>query len=319
MTAWRLAIAALLLGACSTGVPGATGAASPHRGPLAGAANQRERAMAPYARLLSSPARQAAVPGRMVAVPDARFAAMLEAGRRAASKVNVQFGEILGISAPGGGEILRVHSAYNMAKGIEASALDEVSGLLRPDAKAVRSISVQTLVIGSTGYLRPTTVGAKWTKERLRSTAASASALPSQLVALAGPSAVSLVRSTRAGTSFRIRLRVTDLALLRSLAPMLAPRALAALSATDLRLLSGVVLSLPDVVVTLDHQDRVTQLEAGGKLTETRADARARHSAYPRGGVEGVVLLTLVYRYGGALAIAAPPARQVLDNTTPRR
>jgi hypothetical protein len=231
----------------------------------------------------------------------------------------VQYGEILGISSPGGGEMLRIHTAYNSAKGIEASAIDEISGLLRADAKAVRSISVQTLVIGKTGYIRPTTTGAKWTKEDLQPTAGSAAALPSELLSLAGPNAVSRTGTTKTGISYRIRLRASDLAVLRAFGSQIPADALDSLSKADTRLLSGVVLSAPDLVITLDHEDRLTQLKLGGTLTETRADAKARHSVYPRGGVEGVVLLNLVYAYGGALRVTAPPASQILNARKPLR
>jgi hypothetical protein len=254
-----------------------------------------------------------ATPHEASAVSNASFTAMLETGRLAAAKGTVEFGEILGISSPGGGEMLRVHTVYNAAKGIQASAIDEISGLLRSDAKAIRSISVQTLVIGKTGYVRPTTAGAKWTKEDLQPTASSTSALPSELLKLAGPHAVARSGATGTSTSYRIDLRASDLAVLRAFASQLPSRTLASLSKVDVRLLSGVVLSAPDLVITLDREDRLTQLKLGGTLTETRADAKARHTRYPRGGVEGVVLLNLVYAYGGALRVTAPPASQILN------
>jgi hypothetical protein len=103
-------------------------------------------------RVVAGPARASAGQAGKT-VPGARFAALLTAGLRAAAKGNVNFGEILGIAAPGGGEVLRIRSAWNAAKGIEASAIDEESGLLRTDAKAVRSISVQTLAFGRTAYI----------------------------------------------------------------------------------------------------------------------------------------------------------------------
>lgn len=267
----------------------------------------------------SSEAIASAMPYKADAVSDASFTAMLTAGRRVAAQGTVEFGEILGISSPGGGEMLRIHTVYNTAKGIQASAIDEISGLLRADAKAVRSISVQTIVIGNTGYIRSAIAGAKWTKEELQPTAPSMAALPRELLALAGPHAVTRSGATRTSTSYRIRLRASDLAVLRAFGSQIPAGSLDSLSKADTRLLSGVVLSAPDVVITLDHEDRLTQLKLGGTLTETRADAKARHSVYPRGGVEGVVLLNLVYAYGGALRVTAPPTNQILNARKPLR
>lgn len=256
---------------------------------------------------------------KAVAISNGQFQTMLIAGQRDSSRGNVQFGEILGISSPGGGVILRIHSAFNIARGIESSAIDEVSGLLRADAKAVESISVQSVVIGDVGYIRPTTKGAKWTKEILTPSAAKSPVLVSNLLALTGARTVSRIATSRSTATYRITLRASDLGFLRSFASQVPAKALASLTAHETALLAGVVLSFPKFEITLDNRNRLIQLKLGGILTETRADAAARHSRYPKGGIEGVVLLDLKYAYGGVLKVSPPPLSQVLNNAKPLR
>ena len=242
----------------------------------------------------------------------------LQAGRRAEANENVQMGEILGIAAPGGGELMRIHSVYNNAKGIESSAVDVQTGLLRPDAPSVTGINVQTVVLGHTGYIRPATANAKWTKETLVPTTKAAAALPAELLALAG-GGVTRLSTGASGSSYRLNFHASDLTILHAFSSQIPAKALNTLSAKDKALLSGLTFSFTDLVISVDRQGRLTQMKGGGILTETRADAKARGSFYPAGGVEGVVILNLFYSYGGHLTIHAPAASQVSNPRKPIR
>lgn len=249
--------------------------------------------------------------GAGTAVSRGQFSALLASGRKAAEQGNAEFAEILGIAAPGGGEMLKIHTRFNAAKGIEASGIEEDSGFLRSDAKAVRGISVQSLVIGTTAYIRPAQGNAKWTKEIVKPTRLTAASLPKELLALAAADGVTRIAKDASGSSYRIDLHASDLAVLRAFGAQLPAHALQALSKSQVSLLSAMTFSLPDLVVKLDRQNRVTLLEGGGTLTETRAAAKAQRSFYPTNGVVGVVLLQVVYRYGGALRITAPSAAEI--------
>jgi hypothetical protein len=244
--------------------------------------------------------------------------AQLLAGRRAEANENVQMGEILGIAAPGGGELMRIHSVYNNAKKIEATAMDVQTGLLRADAPSVTGINVQTVVFGNTGYIRPATASAKWTKETLQPTTKAAAALPAELLALAGTKGVTRL-SAASGSSYRLNFHASDLTILRAFSSQVPAKALDTLSAKDKSLLSGLTFSFTDLVISVDAKGRLVQMKGGGILTETRADAKARGSFYPDGGVEGVVILNLFYSYGGNLTIHAPAANQVINPKKPIR
>lgn len=228
-------------------------------------------------------------------------------------------GEILSIAGPGSGQILRIQTRYNLAKRIQASGIVEEAGLLRSDAQAVNTISVQDLVFGDTGYIRSTAAGSLWTKESLPPTAATAAGLPGQLLSLARPHGISRIAVTKTGSSYRIDLHASDLLLLRAFSNQFPSGGLHGVTAQNRKLLSGAVFSMPDLVITLDRQNRVTQLKGAGTLTETRAVAAANGEPYPRRGIAAVVIMNLVFRYGGALRIVAPPAAQVINPNSPLR
>jgi hypothetical protein len=295
----------------ATGLVGAAGAGA---GPVASTTVARTHAAPRPARKAARKATSPA-PAR---ITRARFAALLAAGQRAGAKGNVNFGEILGIAAPGAGETLRINSAWNNAKHIGGSAIDFSSGLLS-NVEAVQSISVQTVNVGDVSYIRPAVVTAKWTQELLKPTSTSTAGLASHLLSLAKPTAVSRTSDGRAGSTYSVKLQMSELRLLTAFSSQLPAHALRSLKASSKRLLSGLTISIPKLVVKFDRRGRLTVLEAGGIVTETRADARAQHRPYPHRGVAGVVLLHLAYRYGGSLRVSAPPASQILNRLSPLR
>jgi hypothetical protein len=243
---------------------------------------------------------------------------LLAAGQRAGARGNVNFGEILGIAAPGAGETLRINSAWNNAKHIGGSAIDFSSGLLS-NVEAVQSISVQTVNVGDVSYVRPAVATAKWTKELLKPTSTSTAGFASHLLSLAKPTAVSRTSDGRAGSTYTVKLQMSELRLLTAFSSQLPAHALRSLKASSKRLLSGLTISIPKLVVKFDRRGHLTVLEAGGIVTETRADAKAQHRPYPHRGVAGVVLLHLAYRYGGSLRVSTPPASQILNRSSPLR
>jgi hypothetical protein len=307
----------LVLAIGAAGALAATGAvAVPGAGPLASAATARRHTPA-HAAHAAHAARKAARPAPQK-ISRARFAALLAAGQRAGAKGNVNFGEILGIAAPGAGETLRINSAWNNAKHIGGSAIDFSSGLLS-NVEAVQSISVQTVNVGDVSYIRPAVATAKWTKELLKPTSTSTAGLASHLLSLARPTAVSRTSDGRAGSTYTVKLQMSELRLLTAFSSQLPAHALRSLKASSKRLLSGLRISIPKLVVKFDRRGRLTVLEAGGIVTETRGDAKAQRRPYPHRGVAGVLLLHLAYRYGGSLRVSAPPASQILNRLSPLR
>lgn len=312
LAGWQTACVVLVFVMVAAGALAATGVIgmAPTR-PVTAAAAARTRAGTRSTRKAAQPS--------PTKISRARFAALLAAGQRASAKGDVNFGEILGIAAPGAGEMLRIDSAWNNSKQIGASGIDFISGLLRSDAKAVRSISVQTLNLGDVSYIRPAVATAKWTKELLTPTSISTARFASHLLSLAKPNAVARISHGHAGSTYSIKLHVSELQMLTAFSSQLPAGALHSLDASSKRLLSGLTISIPKLVVKFDRRGRVTVLEAAGTVTETRADAKAQDRPYPHGGVAGVLLLHLVYRYGGALRISAPPAGEILNGSSPLR
>jgi hypothetical protein len=86
---------------------------------------------------------------------------------------------------------------------------------------------------------------------------------------------------------------------------------------------SSLAADVTDPAVLLDHAwelepwllwtERTAALDRLAEVLD-RTDA-----PHPKGGVEGVILLHLLYRYGGRLRITAPPAGQVLNAGKPLR
>lgn len=221
----------------------------------------------------------------------------------------VQMGEILGIGAPGSGEMIRIHSAWNTAKHVQADAVTILIGRLSADLPSDQVVSTVDVTKGSSTWIKSTRTGAKWTHEHLPAAKKPATSLLSHLLKAANHTSVKRLSSSHGVTKWRIRYTASDLRALNTIKGQLGK--VPALSARARSLLSGEKLSVGDLQVALDSSGRVTALSLGGVMTETRADAKARRQPYPKHGIKAVVVLRLAYTYGGRLAIKPPPARDV--------
>jgi hypothetical protein len=238
---------------------------------------------------------------------------MLAQGQKSSSRETVQMGEILGIAAPGSGETIRIHSAWNAAKHVQADAVTILIGRLGANLPSEQVVSTIDVTKGKSTWIKPTTAGAKWTYERLASVKAPPSGLLGDLLKAASRTSVKRL-AIKSGSEWRISYTASDLQTLNALKGELGK--IPALTKRQHSLLSGEELHVADLQVTLDAKGRITDLKLGGTLTETRADATSRHQPYPKNGIKGVVLLHLAYTYGGSLAITPPPASDV---SNPRR
>lgn len=249
---------------------------------------------------------------------EAQLAALLSAGEKRARGVTVQMGEVLGVSAPGSGEIIRMHSAWNTSQHVAADAVTVLIGRLGANLPADQVVSTISVTKGASTWIKPTVAGAKWTYERLPESESPGARFGSTLLRLIGRATVKRLSSSRhSGSSWRISYSSSDLQALGTLQGQLAraPK----LTAHGRSLLAGERLKVGDLELKLDRADRVIGMRLGGELIESRADATARHLPYPEGGADGVVLLNLAYTYGGRLKITPPPSRDVLNPTRPLR
>lgn len=221
----------------------------------------------------------------------------------------VQMGEILGIGAPGSGEMIRIHSVWNTAKHVQADAVTILIGRLSADLPSEQVVSTVDVTRGNSTWIKSTRAGAKWTFEHLPAAKKPATSLLSDLLKAASHTSIKRISSTHGITKWHIGYTASDLQTLDALKDQLGK--VPALSKHSRSLLSGEKLRVSDLQVTLDSSGRVTALSLGGVMTETRADATARHQPYPKNGIKAVVILRLAYTYGGSLAIKPPPASDV--------
>lgn len=235
--------------------------------------------------------------------------ALLSRGTKSSSRETVQMGEILGIGAPGSGEIIRVHSAWNTAKHVQADAVTMLIGRLGADLPSDQVVSTVDVTKGNSTWIKSTRAGAKWTFEHLPPAKKPATSLLSDLLKTAGHTSVKRISSSHGKSTWKISYTATDLQALDAINGQLGK--VPALSAHSRSLLSGEKLDVSDLQVTFDSSGRVTDLRLGGVMTETRADATARHQPYPKNAIKAVVMLRLDYTYGGSLAITPPPASDV--------
>jgi hypothetical protein len=245
----------------------------------------------------------------------AQLEGLLAKGRAATGHETVQMGEILGIAAPGSGEMVRIHSVWNDAKHVQADAVTILVGRLGADLPSEQVVSTVDVTKGRDTWIKSTRAGVKWTYERAPTPTASSTALLGDLLAVAGGRRVTRVSSTRKGSTWRITYTASDLQVLDALRSQLP--ASAKLSAKQRSLLAGERFTVSDLKISLDSRGRMTDVRLGGIVTETRADSAARGQPYPQKGIKSVVLLHLVYTYGGSLAVTPPPTRDVINPKKP--
>ncbi|MGH2873897.1 MAG: hypothetical protein ACRDL5_15730 [Solirubrobacteraceae bacterium] len=236
-------------------------------------------------------------------------------GQKVSAGQTVQMGEILGIGAPGSGEMIRMHSVWNAPKHVQADATTILIGRLSADLPSDQVVSTVDVIRGRYSWIKPTTAGAKWTYERLPAAGKPPAALLPDLLKSARGVHVKRVSSGAHGSKWRLSYTASDLQALAAVRSAFSK--VPTLSRRERSRLSGERLRVGDLQITLDARGRVTDLRLGGVMTETRADASARHQPYPKRGVKSVVLLHVAYAYGGRLAITPPPARDVSNPRKP--
>lgn len=243
------------------------------------------------------------------------FESALTRGAVLASADNTDLRETIVLTSVGAGEILKVHSAYNLARGIEATAATLDVGLLRFDTPAVRAIDSSSIVVVPYLYFRPASSTGKWTAVRLTPNNAPVVAPGWQLLRLIGSAPIAVARSSRAGTTYRITFTSNDLGLLTSLGAA-GTQAANRLTAAQKSLLSGAHVVVPKMLVTLDRSERIVAIQVAAQLVESAAAAAAQHLPPAAHGAAGILLVTMNYTYGGTLRITAPAATQVKFITT---
>ncbi len=231
-------------------------------------------------------------------------------GALAAASDNTDMRETIVLTAVGAGEILKVHSAYNMAKGIEATTTTVDVGLLRFDTPAVRSIDSSSIVVAPYLYFRPASSTGKWSGVRLAPNTVPVIPPGQQLLHLIGSAPIVVSGSSRADTIYSVTFTANDLGLLTSLGAA-GTKAATRLTANQKSLLSGVHVVVPKMLVTLDHSDRIVSIQVAARLVESAAAAAAQHLPPAAHGAAGILLITMSYVYGGTLQISAPAASQV--------
>lgn len=142
------------------------------------------------------------------------FELALARGAAVASGDNTDLRETVVLTSVGAGEILKVHSAYNMAKGIEATTTTVDVGLLRFDTPAVRSIDSSSIVVAPYLYFRPASSTGKWSGVRLAPNTSPVVPPGQQLLRLIGSAPIVVTGSSRAGTTYSVTFTTNDLGLL---------------------------------------------------------------------------------------------------------
>ena len=217
--------------------------------------------------------------------------------------------ESVELSSTGAGEILKVHSAYNQAEGIEGTSMVMDAGLLGANTPATQALASQSIVTGAMDYTRPLGTGL-WTATKLPSSNLSMQPAGQQLLNLIGTNPITIVSATKAGTTYHASFSTDELALLESVGSQ-GTLIVQNMSASQRTLLQGIGVSVLSLDITLDQLGRVTSVGLDAIMSETASDAHARGVPATPSGAFGTMQMNVSYIYGGTLQITKPAADQI--------
>jgi hypothetical protein len=242
-------------------------------------------------------------------VNHALFQLVLTLGGLTAYRSNTDMGETVELSSSGAGEILKLHSAYNQAEGIEGTAMQVDTGLLGANTPATHALASQSIVTGGVDYTRPYGTGL-WTPTKLPASNLGFQAAGAQLLNLIGTNPITVTSATKTATTYHASFSTNELGLLDSLGSQ-GTQLLQTLSTSQRALLQGVSVSVPSLDITLDQLARVSSISLDAITSETPADAQAHGTPATPSGAFGTLQMTVSYIYGGTLQITRPTASQI--------
>lgn len=243
-------------------------------------------------------------------VSSSLFRQALTRGAVAAVAENTDLRQMVAVTGVGVGAILKVHSAYNLARGIEATATTVDAGLLRFDTPASRGITTESIVVGPIAYTKSTTSAGRWLAQRLPASTQPKQPPGAQLLRLIGSAPITETGTSKAGTTYSTSFTTTDIGLLESLGPAGTEAALR-LTPPQAALLAGVSVSVRQLLITLDHLDRVVSVQMAATLVDNPAAAAAQGLPRASHGALGTMYVSMSLVYGGTLQISPPPPGQV--------
>jgi hypothetical protein len=251
------------------------------------------------------------------AVNHTLFQFVLSLGGLTAYGSNTDMSETVELSSAGAGEILKVHSAYNQAKGIEGTAMEEDTGLLGANTPAAHALESQSIVTGGVDYTRPYGTGS-WTATKLPASSLGLQAAGEQLLNLIGTNPITVTSATKTATTYHASFTTNELGLLESMGSQ-GTQLVQGMSASQKALLQGVSVSVLSLDITLDQLARVSSVSLDAITSETPADAQARGAPITPSGAFGTMQMTVSYIYGGTLQITKPTASQIASSNTSTR
>jgi hypothetical protein len=247
-------------------------------------------------------------------VNHALFQLVLTLGGLTAYGSNTDMGETVELSSSGVGELLKVHSAYNQAEGIEGTAMDIDTGLLGANTPATHALASQSIVTGGVDYTRPYGTGL-WTPTKLPASNLGFQAAGTQLLNLIGTNPITVTSATKTATTYHASFTTNELGLLQSIGSQGA-QLLQTMSTSQKELLQGVSVSVLSLDITLDQFARVSSVALDAVTSETPADAKAQGTPATPSGAFGTMQMTVAYTYGGTLQITKPTANQIASSTS---
>lgn len=239
---------------------------------------------------------------------------MLTLGGLTAYGSNTDMGETVELTSSGAGEILKLHSAYNKAEGIEGTAMEEDAGVLGANTPAAHALASQSIVTGGIDYTRPYGTGL-WTAAKVPASNQSLQAPGEQLLNLIGSNPITVTSATKTATTYHSSFTTNELGLLESIGSQ-GTALVAAMPASEKALLQGVSVSVLTLDITLDQFARVSSMSLDAITSETPADTAARGAPVTPSGAFGTMQMTVSYTYGGTLQITKPAASQIVKSAS---